>query len=76
MGIAFSYIKKMDELGLFRGGGRSILDIGSSNLYSATEQDIKEFVRRYGTDPDAGLDEFASRLAAGSRYRTRTLSPK
>src|SRR4051812_9047362 len=68
MGIAFSYVQKMDELGLFGGGGTSILDIGSSNLYSAPAGDIKAFVRKYGPGAADDLDAFAARLEAGSRY--------
>lgn len=68
MGITFSAVWKMDELGLFRQGGVSILDIGSSNLYSATPEDIKQFLRKYGLPSIPDLDEFAARLAAGSSY--------
>ena len=68
MGIAFSYVQKMDELGLFRHGGVNILDIGSSNLYSATPEDIKGFLRKYAPLAVEGIDEFAARLAQGSGY--------
>ena len=67
MGIAYSFITRMDELGLFRSGGMSILDIGSSNLYSATAGDIVGFLNKYAPAlPDR--DAFAQRLAAGSGY--------
>ena len=68
MGIAFSAIQKMDELGLFCRGGVSILDIGSSNLYSATAADIKGFLGKYGKCSIPDVDEFSARLAAGSGY--------
>jgi SAM-dependent methyltransferase len=68
MGIAFSYINKMDELGLFQRRGTSILDIGSSNLYSASADGVKAFLERYPPASRDGLDEFAARLAAGSAY--------
>ena len=68
MGIAFSAIRKMDELGLFRQGEVSILDIGSSNLYSATPEDIKYFLRKYRRSSIPDVDEFATRMAAGSSY--------
>jgi hypothetical protein len=68
MGIAFSYIRKMDELGLFGQGGVRILDIGSSNLYSATPEDIKRFLCKYRAPSVAGIDEFAARLSHGSGY--------
>ena len=57
----------MDELGLFH-RGMSILDIGSSNLYSAAPDGIKGFLHKYGSASIAGFEEFAARLAAGSAY--------
>lgn len=68
MGITFSAIRKMDELGLFGRGGVSILDIGSSNLYSATAEEIKGFLGKYRHAPIEGIEEFAGRLAHGSGY--------
>jgi len=68
MGIAFSYIQKMNELGLFRKGGVNILDIGSSNLYSATADDIKGFLCKYGPSAPANIDDLAERLSYGSGY--------
>ena len=68
MGIAFSYIRKMDALGLFRKGDVSVLDIGSSNLYSATADDVKHFLQKYGPPAFADVEEFATRLALGSGY--------
>lgn len=50
MGIAFEYVRKMDELGLLR-QGMSILDVGSSNLYSASREDIADFVRKFSSPP-------------------------
>lgn len=67
MGIAFSYIRKMEELGLFSPGTR-ILDIGSSNLYSASADDIDGFVRRHCARPAGDLGGFTERLAHGSGY--------
>jgi hypothetical protein len=82
MGIEFSYIKKLDELGLFREGGVSILDIGSSNLYGAKVEDIKSFVQKYAPlkgfltkfvpPPLESIDRFASRLSDGSAYNSVT----
>src|SRR5688572_6233306 len=68
MGIAFWYIQRMEELGLLRPGGMSVLDIGSSNLYSAPPDGIKDFLRKYGPPSIGGVEEFAARLAAGSAY--------
>jgi hypothetical protein len=67
MGITYSFVEKMDELGMFGKGGARILDIGSSNLYSATADDVRGFLRKYA--PHAADDEtFAARLAHGSGY--------
>jgi len=68
MGIAFSAIKRMDDLGLFHQEDISVLDIGSSNLYLATAEDIKWFLRKYAPSSIADVEEFAARLAAGSAY--------
>lgn len=68
MGIAFSYVRKMEELGLLRGGGLNVLDIGSSNLYSATPGEIREFLRKRGALKPDDMDKFAERLAYGSGY--------
>lgn len=68
MGIAFSYVRKMEELGLLRSSGLNILDIGSSNLYSATSEEIKGFLRRHGVLKLDEMNEFADRLAYGSGY--------
>lgn len=68
MGITLSAVQKMDELGLFGKGGISILDIGSSNLYSATPEGVKVFLRKYAPVAMDGVDEFAGRLAHGSAY--------
>jgi SAM-dependent methyltransferase len=67
MGIAYSYVKKMETLGLLRNGMR-VLDIGSSNLYSASEEDVKTFLATHSPRQPADLDAFAARLAYGSGY--------
>lgn len=68
MGIAYSYVQKMDELCLFsRGSDTSVLDIGSSNLYSATAENIRGFLSKYAPKAE-GVEEFAARLSHGSAY--------
>ena len=57
----------MDDLGLLH-RGMSILDVGSSNLYSAAPDEITRFLRKYGPKSIDGLEEFTGRLAAGSAY--------
>jgi len=68
MGIAFDYIDVMDQKGLFAGGRIAILDVGASNLYSATPDRICQFVRKYNPGSVDDLDGFAKRFAAGSSY--------
>ena len=68
MGISFSLLDRL------RGGGflkkrSKVLDIGSSNLYRAGFEQLRDFILHYrpakiGSD----LDVFASRLAEGSSY--------
>lgn len=65
MGIGFEMLGAMETHGLL-GPGRKLLDFGSSNLYSATAEKIKTFVRRYNPNPRADLDEWAAKLATGS----------
>lgn len=68
MGIAFTAIEKMVELGLLPERGSRVLDIGSSNLYSATPESIRSFLARYGQADNVDAEDFCSRLAAGSTY--------
>ena len=68
MGISFNYIDVMDQKGLFARGGIAILDVGASNLYSATPDRICQFVRKYNPGSADDLDGFAKRFAAGSAY--------
>ena len=70
MGIAFSSIEQLDELGLFAGTDINVLDIGSSNLYSATAADITDFLHKHVRENIPDLSEFASRIAKGSAYDT------
>jgi hypothetical protein len=68
MGVNWSYVLKMEELGLLATPGASLLDIGSSNLYSADAEGVAAFVRRHAANPGADLDTFAQRIARGSGY--------
>ena len=66
MGISFSAVERMEQLGLLT-PRCSVLDIGSSNLYSADVSQIEGFLGKYAPHLP-GHREFASRLAAGSAY--------
>lgn len=65
MGIQFSMIETMQELGLFTRDG-AVLDIGSSNLYSATPSGILRFLRSFGVSPTSRDAEFAGALSSDS----------
>jgi hypothetical protein len=65
MGINMATIHMMESYGLF-GHGRNVLDFGSSNLYTATADEITAFVKRYNPKPRSDLNAWAARLAAGS----------
>lgn len=65
MGINMPSIRIMEGYGLF-GAGRSILDLGSSNLYEAPALEIIEFVKRHNPAPRKDLLVWANRLSAGS----------
>jgi len=66
MGISFSAVDQMERLGLLK-PGCSVLDIGSSNLYTADVSQIEGFVGKYAPHL-SGYRDFAERLAAGSAY--------
>ena len=68
MGITFESIERMDRLGLFGKGRTSILDIGSSNLYSANPEQIKRFLKKYAPADVQDAIPFAETLARGSGY--------
>lgn len=68
MGISLAMIERMRSLGLFGNGRISVLDVGSSNLYSATASGIETFLRAYGAFDGPDARAFAERLAAGSAY--------
>ena len=66
MGINMATIHAMEGYGLL-GHGRNVLDFGSSNLYTATADEIAAFVKRYNPKPRSDLDTWSTRLAAGSQ---------
>lgn len=68
MGVSWSFVLQMEALGMLPRPGAALLDIGSSNLYSADAAGIAAFVRRHAADAGADLDAFAERAARGSRY--------
>jgi len=70
LGIAFALLDRLRGDGLFRPGTR-VLDIGSSNLYSAHPDSIKAFIAAF-RPVDAESATLADKLAAGSAYSPGT----
>lgn len=69
MGITQASIEKLDGIGLFKRDGMAVLDVGSSNLYSASEEGVKSFLAHYSPDlEEADVDAFATELSQGSGY--------
>ena len=72
MGISMGMIETMQGLGLFGKGSISVLDIGSSNLYSASSESISKFWNTYGIQKSEGNHSIADRLSIGSSYDSTT----
>lgn len=69
MGITFGLLEQLRSRGVFESSACKVLDIGSSNLYSASEDQVKSFVRQFSAvKDDAELSVFAARIARGSGY--------
>lgn len=64
MGITLSKLQKLREIGALSDKG-SVLDIGSSNLYSADVASLQRFAGDFGAELD---HHSAERLAHGSAY--------
>jgi len=64
MGITLEVLDDLRQKGLLKKGG-TVLDIGSSNLYSAYAEEIRSFLLHFGVDQDTA---FINRVAAGSSY--------
>lgn len=68
MGVTFGSIQRLEKIGCFPRSGLRILDIGSSNLYQASEKNIHEFVRKYSKKGPVEHSTLIQRLAVGSAY--------
>lgn len=64
MGITLQKLEDLRARGLFAPGSK-ILDIGSSNLYSADRSGLRSFLAHYKSSPDSALID---RVAKGSCY--------
>lgn len=65
MGISMAAIQTMETHGLI-GNGKKFLDLGSSNLYGASKEQVISFIQRHNPSPRNDLAEWAERLASGS----------
>lgn len=65
MGIALSALTEIQQAG-YLAKGAALLDIGSSNLYSASEEGIRSFLSHFGVKMPS--DKVIQRLSKGSGY--------
>jgi hypothetical protein len=65
MGISFASLKLLEDYELI-GRQKRILDLGSSNLYGATLEQVVNFIEKYNPQPPRNLTDWASTLADGS----------
>lgn len=71
MGIALERLERLRKQSVFSAGGM-VLDIGSSNLYSASQGPLRDFIAAFGrTSDDVTID----RLATGAVYHGDGASP-
>lgn len=66
MGISFSMVEKIEELGFFS-KNCSILDIGASNLYSANSKAIEKFLKKWNKNSN-NIGLLSEKLEKGSSY--------
>jgi SAM-dependent methyltransferase len=68
MGVTFSSILRLKGLGLLETANLRVLDIGCSNLYQATEEDIRKFVEEFAGESSVHTQALIKGLAEGSAY--------
>jgi hypothetical protein len=71
MGATLAVLEELRAQGLLTKGS-AILDFGPSNLYSASQQGIRDFARAYDVKID---DQIVRRLAEGSAYYGTNATP-
>src|SRR5437660_9087081 len=68
MGITMHEVDRLRSMNVLKPQA-NVLDIGSSNLYSATEEALRRFMASFGPGPAKDdIDGFIRRFAAGSEY--------
>lgn len=70
MGITLNDLEALQRKGVLLSSTRSLLDVGSSNLYQASKDGILRFLEAYGVGNSRETDAFAERLSTGSIYDT------
>jgi SAM-dependent methyltransferase len=73
MGCGMPYLRALERRGAFKGGRASVLDIGSSYLLAAPEEELLDLFRVYGSRPlddrlRAKARELSARSYPGSPY--------
>ncbi|MEQ9144245.1 MAG: hypothetical protein RLO08_07795 [Parvibaculaceae bacterium] len=69
MGITQAALERLSSLGLLKKNDMAVLDVGSSNLYSAFSDWVGKFLEEYGPYLDAAdVGAFAQRLAKVSGH--------
>ncbi len=66
MAVSMGFLSNLERLGVIA-KGRSFLDIGTSNFYSATSDEVAAFLQRHGCRASSELFAFAEKIAAGSQ---------
>lgn len=72
MGLTLRMMQRMQDMGLFGTGQTRVLDVGSSNLYQATPEGIRNFIKSRGVEVTPDMGPFIEKLAKGSEYNTAT----
>jgi hypothetical protein len=67
MGVTMAEVKRLRAMNVLRPQS-SLLDIGSSNLYAASEQDVRDFISGFGLPSNPDTEKFIARISAGSAY--------
>jgi len=68
MGITLKAIQTLQDKSVLTSATKSLLDVGSSNLYQASTQGVVEFLKVFGVSQNDETTAFAEKLAQGSAY--------
>ena len=66
MGVRMAFLEYLESRGAFAQSGLQVMDVGAQNLYTASPEEVKQFVKRHAPDfPDGELVALGDRLAEG-----------